>query len=266
MNNNGVYHGLSSDDYFKANRINCSGLKLLSKSPLHYKHSLEQSREETQAMKIGSAVHCAVLEQDEFENRYMVLPDGIDRRTKEGKALYAEMEVSGKIILSASEHLMVDGVAQSVRSHESASKLLSDGSPEMTVFTEIDGIPAKCRTDWYRSNIIVDLKTTEDASADGFQRSIAKYGYHCQAAWYLDCCESAGVEAQHFIFIAVEKTAPYAVGVYELDSASIEVGRVINQRALDKYRQCIESGLWNGYPTEIQTLSLPVWAMRENYN
>lgn len=263
---NGIYHGLSADDYFKANRINCSGLKLINQSPLHYKHSLEQQREETQAMKIGSAVHCAVLESSEFEKRYIVMPDGIDRRTKEGKALCAEMEESGKIILSANDYKMIDGIAQSVKSHESASKLLGNGRPEMTVFTEIDGVPAKCRIDWYRSNVIVDLKTTEDASLDGFQRSVAKYGYHSQSAWYLDCCESLNIPAQHFIFIAVEKTEPYAVGVYELDSASIEVGRTLNQRALDKYRQCLETNNWHGYPTDIQTLSLPAWAMRENYN
>jgi hypothetical protein len=66
--------------------------------------------------------------------------------------------------------------------------------------------------------------------------------------------------ASHFVFIAVEKTAPYAVGVYCLDAASIAVGRERNMKHLDLFEACHTSGKWPAYSSEIETISLPAWA------
>jgi hypothetical protein len=258
-----ILFGLPAHEYFAAPRINCSGLKIINKSPMHYRASLEQTREETKAMQIGSAVHCAILEKKEFNQRYTTLPEGLDRRTKEGKAIFAEIEASGKIVLSHNDHEDVVNMALSVRNHETASRLIWQGQPEVTVFTEVDDIPAKCRLDWYRPGIIVDVKTTDDASPVGFARSCANYGYHLQAAWYMDCCAAANVPADNFIFLVVEKTAPYAVALYELDLASLEVGRTQYQHALNIYKHCLATDTWPGYSDNIMPLQLPAWAMRE---
>jgi len=258
----GILFGLPAEQYFAADRINNSALKLINKSPLHYQASLEAERTETKAMQIGSAVHCAVLEPNDLFERYCVAPK-LDKRTKDGKEQWAALESSGKIILSQGDYQMIAAVGDAVRAHESAAKLLMRGHPEVTVFTDINGIPAKCRIDWYRKGICIDLKTTEDASPDGFAKSCATYGYAQQAAWYLDCCEAAGLEAHTFAFIAVEKSAPYAVAIYELTPESIEFGRTQYQRALNQYKHCKESGNWPGYSSKIQLLALPVWAMKE---
>jgi hypothetical protein len=77
--------------------------------------------------------------------------------------------------------------------------------------------------DQHGATTIADVKTTEDASIEAFSKTIAQYGYAQQAAYYMDL-----LGASHFVFIAVEKTAPYAVGVYCLDAASIAVGREKN--------------------------------------
>lgn len=173
------------------------------------------------------------------------------------------MEASGKTLLSAGDYENVLKISKTVRTHETAGRLLGIGEAEVTVLTEMDDVPAKCRVDWLRPGVIVDLKTTDDASPGGFSRSIASYGYDVQAAWYLDCCQAAGIEAEAFIFIAVEKAAPYAVGIYELDYASLEVGRSKYQRALSLWKHCTATDEWPGYSPEIVTLQLPVWAMWE---
>lgn len=259
---NGIYYDLPAEDYFAAEHINNSSLKLINKSPLHYKSSLEIKRDETKALVIGSAVHCSVLEPNTFIERYMVAPK-VDKRTKEGKAIWAELEAGGKTVLSGDDFQQIDAITAAVRSHDTASRILAEGSSEVSVFTDILETPAKCRIDWHRPGVLTDLKTTDDASPSGFSRSVANYGYAMQAAWYLDCCEAAGLDARTFIFIAVEKSPPYAVAVYELTPESIEVGRIQYQRALALYKHCMATGEWPGYDSSIIQLSLPQWAINQ---
>jgi len=260
-----IINNLPQDDYFAHPGINCSGLKQILRSPMHYKASLEQPFKETNAMQIGSAVHCAILEPNRFYFDYTIAPAGLDKRTKEGKSQWADLVASGKIILSSDEAASISDMAEAVKAHPTASRLLAQGSAEVSVFTEIDGIPAKARIDWLiPGSAIVDLKTTDDASPEGFARSVAKYGYDMQAAWYLDCAEQAELGVgDNFIFIAVEKSPPYAIGIYALDAASVQVGRAKCRKALNMYRYCTEYNDWFGYSPDLITLSLPRWALNE---
>lgn len=260
---NGIYKNLPADSYFAEDRINCSGLKLIARTPAHFKYYKEHLNEKppTPSMILGTAVHCAVLEPDTFKDRYAIAP-ACDKRTKEGKAIWAYLVASKKLILSASDYELVEGMSQSVLKHETASKLLEKGDPEVTIFTDIEGIPAKARLDWYRNGIILDLKTTVAADPDSFSKSCANFGYSLQCAWYLDCCDAAGLEAHSMIFITVENSAPYPVAIYEFDDVSIEYGRDHYRAALNKYRECIALDDWPGFPSDITTISLPPWTLR----
>jgi hypothetical protein len=102
---------------------------------------------------------------------------------------------------------------------------------------------------------IVDLKTTTDASPDGFARSVAQYRYHVQQAHYLQ-----SHIADRFIFLAVEKTFPYCVATYELDADAVAVGEQLRQSNLQAIANCKDAQSWPGYTDQIQTLSLPRWA------
>jgi hypothetical protein len=263
--NNGIYKNLPADSYFSEDRINCSGLKLIARTPAHFKYYKEHLNEKppTPSFILGTAVHCAVLEPDTFKDRYAVAPQ-CDKRTKEGKAIWANLEADKKIILSDSDYESVVGMSQSVLTHETAAKLLEKGDPEVTVFTDIEGIPAKARLDWYRNGIILDLKTTTAADPESFSRSCANFGYSLQCAWYLDCCRAIGLEAHSMIFITVESSAPYLVSCYEFDDVSLDYGRDHYRSALNKYRECLALDDWHGFPKDIQTISLPSWTLK-NY-
>lgn len=257
-----MFYALPSDQYHAEPRLNNSSIKQLLKSPAHYQAYLSASREPTKAMIIGSATHTAVLEPHLFDEQYIVAPDDLDKRTKEGKTAFAELLKSGKTILTASDHAIITAIAQSVLNHFTAKTLLSTGNAEVSIYTDIDGVPAKCRMDWLRPGLILDLKTTDDASPSGFSRSVAQYGYDVQAAWYIDCAKAEGLGIETFIFIAVEKEPPYAVGIYELDTDSIEVGRRKYQRALSIWKHCTATDEWPGYSEDIITIQMPAWAMK----
>jgi exodeoxyribonuclease VIII len=116
--------------------------------------------------------------------------------------------------------------------------------------------------DWLTpEGVIVDLKTCEDASPVGFARSVAKFRYHVQAAFYQQGLNEHNITGfEKFIFIAVEKSAPFNIGIYKLDYEAIEQGELEIARNLETYRICKETNRWGGYATEVQKLSLPKYA------
>jgi len=84
---------------------------------------------------------------------------------------------------------------------------------------------------------------------------VARFRYHVQQAHYQN-----GTGAERFIFIAVEKYAPYSVGVYELDADAIAEGSRLAFRDLRRIATCRKLDEWPGYSPTITSLSLPTWA------
>ena len=123
------------------------------------------------------------------------------------------------------------------------------------------GLQCKCRPDWLTDDgrLLVDLKTTEDAGR-GFAKSIAQWRYHVQASWYLDGIEQAtGTRPEQFLFLCVEKKAPYAVAVYAADAEMIAAGAQTAARDLDVLATCKAASAWPGYSDQIEPISLPPW-------
>jgi hypothetical protein len=64
------------------------------------------------------------------------------------------------------------------------------------------------------------------------------------------------------VFIAVEKTYPYAVGVYELVETAALHGEAERRNNLQTIADCRAIAEWPGYGNTIQPLSLPGWALQ----
>ncbi len=255
---------LSNAAYHALDAVGKSDLDKIARSQAHWKYAV---REETAAMRIGSAVHCAVLEPDRFAAEYVVAPD-CDKRTKAGKEQFAEFEATheGKSILSADDANLCFDLQAQVRHHPRAGQFLASGQPEVSALWKDEEFGVRCRArfDWLTPDgWLIDLKTTQDASAGAFARSCASFRYHVQAAWYLDAYHQAtgGDLPMGFLFIAVEKAAPYGIALYELDFEAVEIGRQLARRDLARYANAREFDVWPGYPEQIQPLSLPRWAM-----
>jgi len=253
---------LSNEQYHADPAVSASHLHAIAKSPQHYwSRFLDPQRqpvEPTAAMRLGSLVHCAVLEPEELHKRYAVC---LPRNTKAGKEMALELDAKGIEAVTGSDMDLALAMAVSVRSHPVAAELLSVGLAEQSVWWDdaATGLRCKCRPDWINGLTIVDLKTTTDASGDTFARSVAQYRYHVQQAHYLQ-----SHIADRFIFLAVEKHFPYAVGVYELDADAVAVGEQLRQSNLQAIANCKDAQAWPGYTDQIQTLSLPRWAQHTN--
>lgn len=254
---------LSNSDYHARPELSNSGLnKLIEHSPGHYKYWKENPPEQTKSLEIGSATHEALLEPEKFLESHIAMPE-CDRRTKAGKDFYEKfmIEQHGKTVLDAATYAQVQGMIKSVMAHTMASAILKNNHNEMSFFGELQGVKVRCRPDILRQgNLLADLKTTDDASFRGFQRSFANFNYHRQAAFYCDIVSQiTGEKYDTFTIIAVEKKPPYAVQVFAIDEASIEKGREEYEIGLAKYRECLLTDKWPLYADEVVPLNLPSW-------
>ncbi len=169
----------------------------------------------------------------------------------------------GKKVLSTPDWRTTKAIAARVKRHPEASELLKNGKAEQSIvwIDQDTGVKCKGRIDWIAigsvSSILLDLKSTNDASPIGFQRSIAKYKYYIQAAMYLDGMAALGFEQDAFIFAAWEKHSPYAPALYYASESLISAGRTEYKKLLKIYRNCLETDKWEGYPSGIHEVSLP---------
>ena len=261
-------------DYHAHPAISKSHLDLIARSPMHYwARYVDPNRvapEPTAAMLLGSAVHTHVLELDTWDSRYITAPEGIDRRTKAGKESFAVFqEAAGdRVTITRDDTDLVMAMGRAVHGHPAAAMLLNKlpGKAEATYmwFDDGTGLQCKCRPDWISNDgsVLVDLKTTEDASPNEFRRSIAKWNYHNQAAWYLNGVEQAtGKRPEQFLFICVEKRAPHCVAVYAADAAMIAAGETATRKALDTLAICRAADHWPGYSDQIESIGLPSWML-----
>lgn len=262
-----TYHeGLSNEAYHALEAVSPSRLKVLARSPLHYYDAhLAPDREvkpPTPAMQLGTALHTAVLEPELWDATVAVPPQAFDRRTKAGKELAAafEAEAAGRIVLAPDDADQVRRMAEAVRKHPAAGFLLELPGRREASYTWTDqgtGIACKCRPDWHSEDrrIVVDVKTTKDASRVEFAKSIAGFDYHLQAAWNL-----RALEAETFLTIAVENVRPFAVAVYPASGAMIAAGERRIRAALELLAECQRSGVWPGYGDTIgEPIDLPGW-------
>lgn len=260
-----IRHDLTNAEYHASPAISKSGLDLIRKAPALYAYRRDNPQEQTPAMRLGSLTHTVVLEPEVFAHSVIAHPEGIDRRTAAGKADWAafEIQAEGREIITNEEGAKLAAIRDAVRSHPAAAKALA-GSPtiEQSIFWDADGISCRCRPDAVtEKGVIVDLKTTRDASPEGFAKSILAYRYHVQAAFYSDGYRAAFGEAPRgFVFIAVETESPYLVAVYVASMTMTSRGRFDYREDLDTFRRCQETGTWPGYSDAPLTIDLPKWA------
>jgi hypothetical protein len=259
---------MPAEQYRAAEGISKSDLDLIAppNTPAHFmahKTGMVQ-REETEAMRLGSITHRAILEPETMAEAYHIKPDGMKFSTKEGKEWQAAHE--DKPIVSSDHDKSVKRMRDAVWNHPLAKRLLNGATTEQCFFAADDkNVVRKGRMDAVpkSGNTIVDLKTCESADPEEFGKKVHQYRYHCQAAWYLKLAKLCGLDRKEFVFICVEKSAPYCVACYTLEPQAIELGERLIMADYQRYLNCLESGEWPGYPAIIGGIGLPAYVYRK---
>lgn len=263
---------MTDAEYRRHSAVSRSELWRLHESPQKFKHFKEHPEEPTPALLFGQAFHKLALEPDTFFDEFVVLPD-VDRRTREGKQLWAEfVEASiGKTPIPPEMFEQAQEMCAALAAEPLAQKLLN-GRREVPFFWVDDstGEECKCRVDvlntHYSRPIVVDVKSTTDASTEAFTKDAIKYGYDFQSAMYSEGVAKGIGQKPLFVFIAVEKTPPYAVNILQADELLLRRGYNLFRDYIGIYHDCKMSGNWYGYlgkNNQINNLALPAWLAKE---
>lgn len=259
---------LTRAQYDASSRTNWSTLKLMGKSPAHYKERLDHPPgPDSDAMAKGRIVHLAALEPEKLGD-VAIWEEGV-RRGRAWDAFRADNR--GKELVTRATYDEALAIGAAARRAPMAVKYLNDGEAEVSMqwthkvsaWLGNDGYSIDCkgRVDFVANcGALVDLKTTRDAAPQAFARQCFNLEYHCQAAFYVD-----GYAAEHgktlpFVVVAVETTRPYVVQVYEVPEELLELGRERYRTLLDTLNHCRTHNEWAGYGTTAMPLTLPAWA------
>jgi hypothetical protein len=237
--------------------------QLANECPAAFKHWVDNPEPYKAVFDFGTAAHKVVLE----DGPELVLVERDIWNTNEVKAEVASIRAAGNIPLKQRDLDKVHAMAAALREHPEAAQLLEPGSgvAEQSMFWNDRGIWRRSRIDWLRHDgTIVDYKTARSANPAKLPNHVFDNGYHQQQEFYRDSALELGLTELvcPFKFIFQEKEPPYLVSVIELDSAASNIGRYLNERALNTYALCRESGEWPGY-LQTPLISLPSWVERQ---
>lgn len=283
----GVYENVPANVYHSWSCANVSSLKAMAEtSPHHMMYDRLHPEPMPEfpptakgaALDIGTAWHIACLQPDEYAQQIVDLPALDFRKKSDLEWFAAEKEKrKGKTLLRQDSAEIVHSMADAFRKDATAKSLLDvSGRVELSVVwitktaTGRD-IKVKIRIDKLCDGrdggpvLLVDLKSSNDASRKGFQRQIFDCRYHWQAGLYVAICKECELlpSPEGFVFAVQEKNRDFPVACYGLDDTSIERGEYEVRKALDVYLDCELSGIWPSYAKNIQSISLPAYAFSE---
>lgn len=246
-----------TNEQYHADReyLSHSKLEYFIQSPLLYKRwrDGEWTRPESAALRLGQAVHCAVLEPAMFNHRYG-LAEVTTRNTKKYKELVAEHPEL--IFLLASEWEQVFAMSDSIQQHDLWRNISEYAEREKAVIGEIEGVPCKCRCDLLTRDIgaVGDIKTTRNFPIENWTKDAAVYGYHRQSAFYrlLTGCD-------RFFFIVVGGDA-VETEIRYLDSESEAIGVQEVLSYVREFGECLADDKWESrHQSAERECSLPGW-------
>lgn len=256
---------LSAADYHARPEISNSALTLFLSSPYRfwtrYLSPVKAEFEQTEAMEFGQKMHMFLLEPEKFYQHYLVKPK--IRRVETSKQWQEYLaEANGREIIWDEDIDVLKKIKSAVEEHPIAKELIVDGFAEKSIIWQepTTGINCKARPDFFTGQLVIDVKTTASVSARDFQKSIANYGYHRQAAFYIDAIKAvSNTKPEHFIFLCIEKNDYPVVAVYNLTNEAIAEGRKEYRFALESYRKHLEANHWPTNYEDIKEIGLPSW-------
>jgi hypothetical protein len=229
MYDDAFYYG-----YLGKTAMSSSSLKKMLLSYDDYLEDLKKQAEEAKipkaerpvkkALQLGRLVHVGILEPQKMDEYFHF----VDTKIRRGDIWKQELAANqNKEVCLLKDKLWVEDMKDAVYSHSQASKLLSEGSPEVPEIDYVMGMPIRGKADWLRDDMIVDLKTTNNI--DDFDYNCTMFGYDIQAYLYTQLFNKP-----RFVFIAVDKKT-FKVEVKAASQEMIEEGKKKVSKAINNY-------------------------------
>lgn len=264
-----VYHG-------DRDSLSSSGARLLLTAPAKFHYEQHHPRKPKKEYDFGHLAHFEVL--GEGSDVFLLDPE-VHGKTKAGKVssnpantdgwkeAAAEARAAGLVPVHINQMAIARLMAEEVRKHPVAAKLLENGYPELSGYWHdpITKLRLRYRPDFLGELadgriVCVDYKTTTDASPRHVGKASADYGYFQQDPWYRDGLIANDItDEPGLVFIFQEKDPPYLVSVMQHHPDDVQRGRDLNRAAVDLWAHCRERDEWPGYGDGITEFRMPSW-------
>jgi len=233
----------------------------------------DEAEKYVKAQAIGNAAHKLVLGR----GKDIAVLDFKDFKTKDAQAARDEANAAGNVPILAKHMARAELMALSCRKqldvHQDADAF-TGGAGEVMICWQEDGLWFRSLIDWLHD----DLRTVDDFKTTGM--SVAPHvlgaraeaaGWHIQAAMIergLDILAPETAGRRRFRFIGQENEQPFALSVMHMNEHWLTMGRKQLDYAVNVWRQAMQSGVWEGYPTRGIAPDFPsyrenVWIERE---
>lgn len=267
----GFYSDISNEDYHAGAGVSKSQLDDIAINPAVYKWRKDApvDTEKLKALDMGSALHCLLLEPQEFDKRFIVAPE-FNRRTNDGKAeekrFLEDCAGSGMTVMDAEQGRKLKLMRESALAHPAARWLLeAEGHCEGSIYWNDGETGELCRIrpDKFLTGqpVIVDVKKVADM--DRFARHVEEFRYHMQDAMYREGFWRHFNEYPMFIFLAVSETIDcgrYPVRAFQLSEEDTSDGFDLFRSSLNTYHECRVTDSWGG----IEEIKRPAWARKKD--
>lgn len=281
----GVYPDAIADDYHRWDALSSTRMKWMERSPAYCRYMIDHPQEPTDAMRLGTACHFAVLEPGQFEARYVtagqcaavkkdktrcrndghILRGGAWYCGVRGHAPEPEQDEPQEFrsVLRAEEYAKASAIRDAVAHHKQASELLYGGGvdvEESFVWKDpYTGLMCKGRPDAHAAHGLIDLKVTRDAHPLRIERFIGKMGLHRQLAFYMEGLRANGHEPAAQYIVAVEPEPPHEVYVYKAHADMIRAGERHVEMLRQRYARCVKANHWPEDDNPHDSVSIPNW-------
>lgn len=170
--------------------------------------------------------------------------------TKAARAARDEARAHGFTPLLEKQWVEVEAMtdAMSAQLDRYEPRPFTDGAAEQTLVWEERGVLCRARLDWLREDGgIDDYKTASSADPQVWSRRMVDHGCHIQEAWYRRGVRAVIGRDEPFRFVVVEKTAPYALSVFQVAPDLRELAERQIDWALDMWAGCLAADTWPAY-------------------
>lgn len=243
---------------------------LLRESPLkawfsHPRLNSELEEHVDDKFDLGTAAHAALLEGSDgiavidpadYPSKTGNIPDGWtnnairearDSARALGKTPLLKRHYDGvrRMVEVANEFISASEIGEDWRDGDSeVTAIWSEGKPPIWMRCRMDRI-AKDR------RLIVDYKSTVDASPEQFSRLLVRMGYHIQDSFYRRGARAVGVDEPRFVFLAQSVEPPYECSLHGCDPALQQIADAEVDRAVRLWRHCLATAHWPSYDKRV---------------
>lgn len=274
----GLYFDVSCDDYFAdpcpQPSLSNSGIGvLLHQTPMHFAAQHPRLNGGVDAKKCsaqmhrGSVVHRLAL----GAGKDYVVIDAESFRSNAAKEARDTAEAAGLCPILVHQFEQAQEQAKAVRQHLEEILMGEPFLPEVVLAWQIDTPHGKI---WARAmldawcptlNMVVDLKSTTNASQAALIRRMADGGYDTQAAWYGRGLEHVLLKHGEIRFVTLfcETEPPHGSQAVTIDEAWRTSSWDLCEEAVEVFARCQKANRWPGYPRNPVRLSPPDWLIRD---